>query len=148
MVWFILGCNFTHFDQPPFTEMTLEWEIMKNWPKFLWYAFGSIITFVFVNLAYLFYMYYLSGQIWEYIALTIGLFGFIIIKTYVLRDTHKLHLHHYTFGLIVLCYCGYQSRWIATLAAFFTGIMVEGACRWGFDPIWIPIGNKAVQMNV
>ena len=72
----------------------------------------------------------------------------MVIKTYALRDTHKLHFHHYCFGIMIVLFCGYQSRWIVTLAAFFAGMLVEGACRWGFDPIWIPLNERQKAVTV
>lgn len=80
-VVFIIGCNFTHADQYPFNQITLEWEIMKNWTWFLWGVFGLVMAFIFTNIAYLLFLFYQSGCLWEYILLTVALIGFIVIKT-------------------------------------------------------------------
>lgn len=80
-VVFILGCNFTHFDKYPFNQITLEWEIMKNWSSFIWYCFGAIMGFILINIVYLFFLYYMSGCLWEYVIFTVGVVGFIVIKT-------------------------------------------------------------------
>ena len=80
-VVFIIGCNFTHCDKYPFNQITLEWEIMKNWSKFLWGIFALIMGFILTNIAYLLFLFYLSGCLWEYVIMTVGVVGFIVIKT-------------------------------------------------------------------
>ena len=69
------------------------------------------------------------------IAIPIG----IAVITHLLSKTRKLHIHHYFIGLFVVLFVGYQSYYVAALSGIFTGIMIEGASRWGFSTLWEPL---------
>ena len=57
LIVYFIGLNFTHLDNPPFNQITLEWDIMKNWPWYLWLIFLGIIGFIMFNVGYLFTLY-------------------------------------------------------------------------------------------
>jgi len=139
LIVYFIGLNFTHLDNPPFNQITLEWDIMKNWPWYLWVTFFGIVSFIFLNIGYLCTLYIKSGVIAGYLELLVAIPVFFVVVTYLYRNTRKLHVHHYVIGYCVVMLVGYQSMYTSAFGAIFTGIMVEGASRWGFDPIWIPI---------
>lgn len=138
LIIFFIGLNFTHLDNPPFNEFTLEWDIMKNWPWYLWALFVLLCSFLILNVVYLLRLYYASGVLPQYILFIIGIGLFFVIGNRIYDKTRKLHIHHYVLGAIVTMLAGYQNYYVTTLAGIFAGIMIEGSCRWGFDPIWEP----------
>ena len=137
LVYFI-GLNFTHLDNPPFNQFTLEWDVMKNWPWYLWAVFVMLCLFLLSNIAYLLRLYYASEVLPQYLLLVAAIPTFFIVVTKYYGDRRKLHIHHYVIGFVVVMLAGYQNYYVSSLGGIFMGIMVEGAARWGFDPIWIP----------
>ena len=63
--------------------------------------------------------------------------AFMVLKTICLRKTHRLHVHHYTVGMIFIALIGYQSIVAGITQGFCNGMMIEGGGRWGYDDIWI-----------
>ena len=49
---------------------------------------------------------------------------------------NNTHVHHYTVAMIVLSITGYQHVFVTVIHGLFNGIMIEGASRWGYDPVW------------
>jgi len=45
-------------------------------------------------------------------------------------------VHHYTLALIVMSFATVQTPFLSGFHSFMHGMMLEGGCRWGFDPIW------------
>jgi len=141
LVWcigFILfGCQFTHADVGPMQHFTLSWDSMKSWGVFLWAIFIGIILFV-VFLLYSLATAYLAVNILEYYVVWILLLtAFIIWNTKRYAGQKHFHLHHYALAMILQSVICYQSLMFTLLQGFFAGMMVEGGCRWGFDPVWI-----------
>merc|ERR1712060_67600 len=64
--------------------------------------------------------------------------GYIIYNTKKQAPEKQLHMHHYVVGFMMCTFIGYQSVPMALVHGFCTGMMIEGGCRWGFDPIWEP----------
>jgi hypothetical protein len=98
VLMYFLGLNFTHLDQPPFNQITLEWDIMKNWPWYLWAIFLGIMSFIFLNFAYLLMLYQQSGVILTYIVILAAIPTFFILGSYYYGNTRELHVHHYVLG--------------------------------------------------
>ena len=48
-------------------------------------------------------------------------------------------MHHYTFALMCLPMVWFPHWWPVMLNGFANGVLVEGAARWGYDPVWIKI---------
>ena len=65
-----------------------------------------------------------------------------IVITVALRNSHKLHIHHYTAGIVFLVLTWFPDFWVAFNAGFSYGMIIEGAARWGYDPTWIPIKRR------
>ena len=60
--------------------------------------------------------------------------------TFVLRDTHTIHIHHYTIGGLFALFWRFNHPISASFQGFFLGMYVEGIARWGRDPNWYPLG--------
>lgn len=57
--------------------------------------------------------------------------------TCLLRKTHYLHVHHYTWaGMCLVLVGAAQTPYVSVLCGWFNGVMIEGGARWGYDPIW------------
>jgi len=102
-----LGLQWTHLDVGPFSKITLEWDIIKTWGKGIWALFLFMLAIIFTIIYVTFHAYYAIGYLKYYLIWFVLLFGFIILKTYLERDTKKLHIHHYFWSSIIvsfLCY--------------------------------------------
>ncbi len=64
--------------------------------------------------------------------------GFIAI-TLLYGQSYQIHIHHYTVGMLFVVLLGYQSLVVTILHGFVNGVMIEGASRWGYDPVWKPL---------
>lgn len=101
------GLQWTHIDVGPMKNLTLEWDIMKTWGKGMWILFLSILLFILGVVYVTFHVYYVIGYLKWYILYLIWGIGFIALKTYLVRDTKKLHIHHYFWSSVIvtfLCY--------------------------------------------
>jgi hypothetical protein len=110
---------------------------MKNWPVFLWILFIALVTFILTVFSYLYLVYFSIGFFLVYV----GVFAMILLYFYIFSKIYSnchLHFHHYIIGISVVIMACYQNHFITILHAVFNGIWLEGASRWGFDPIWIP----------
>lgn len=142
---YFIGLQFTHFDKGPMVHFVLTPDKIKKWPKILFVISGVILILALAILGYMIYAYWISGMFFYYLAwcfIIMAIFGLI---TCCVRKTHKVHMHHYTVGMIVILTIGYQSIPAAIVHAFCNGMMIEGGSRWGYDPVWIrkhPQENK------
>ena len=62
----------------------------------------------------------------------------MILITYVKRETHYFHFHHYTAALLGLPLMWIPHGYTIFWSGFSNGVLVEGTARWGYDPWWIP----------
>jgi hypothetical protein len=134
---YFIGLQFTHTDQPPFTKFVLSPEAMKEWPKVLWIAFIMLVVVGLAIMAYMIAMYVKAGVFVGYLIFGLLIVAFFVVKTYLLRNTHKIHVHHYTVGMVIIALIGYQSVIAGLIQGFCNGMMIEGGGRWGYDDIWI-----------
>lgn len=81
-------------------------------------------------------MYVIAGVIYYYIGWGVFIILMFVFITLCARKTHYLHVHHYTVGMVIIALIGYQSIPAAIIQGFCNGMMIEGGCRWGYDPIW------------
>jgi hypothetical protein len=64
----------------------------------------------------------------------------VLIITLALNTTHYLHVHHYLWAGYLVPFCRFDRRLSVIAQAVFLGICVEGASRWGLDPVWYARG--------
>eukprot|EP00347_Sterkiella_histriomuscorum_P019710 403340585 len=138
-VWtlgFLLGLQFTHLDVGILQQFTLDWNVMKNWPWFLWVLFLGLITLLLSLTSYLLFLYAQINFLFIYFGVIGALVLFVYIHGKILGPTYHLHIHHYFLGMSVVILICYQNMVLSFAHAIFNGIMIEGGCRWGFSPLW------------
>ena len=116
---------------------------MKNWPAYMWVIFLGLILLLLTIVSYVFYLYSTLGIAWFYLALIGLIVAWFAYNTYKYRENYDLHIHHYTLGQIASMIICYQNPFVTVIHAIFTGVMIEGASRWGYDPIWVPKGEMS-----
>jgi hypothetical protein len=56
--------------------------------------------------------------------------------TLLLSANYYLHLHHYFLALILMPFVRFAHPVCTVTQGFLAGVYVEGASRWGMDPVW------------
>lgn len=142
---YFIGLQFTHLDKGPMQKFSFTPDKMKEWPWFLW-AFTAFLVVVLLGLmAYFITVYARAGVLLGYFIFGLCIVLAFLLPTLVLRKSYKLHVHHYTIGMILIALIGYQSVVAAIVHGFCNGMMIEGGCRWGYDPIWYPLPKEDQQ---
>lgn len=140
LIWvaaYFVGLQFTHLDNGIFQQLTLDWNVMKDWPMILWIIFLGLVILVATIVVYILFLYSSIGYLDAYItgiSTFVGVFIFLY-KWYSLLG-YNLHVHHWFLGAALQAVMCYQNGWITALHAIFAGIMTEGASRWGYDPLF------------
>ena len=141
MIWwniaFFLGLNFTHLDNGPMKHFTLDPSDMKNWGPVLWAMFFALIFAIVEFLRIEVRDYIESGVLHYYVLWATVLVTYLVWNTKRQKQYGKqIHVHHYTLALILMSFNTVQSPTMSVVHGFLHGMMLEGGCRWGFDPIW------------
>ena len=110
-------------------------EISKQ-TRFLRGLFIILITFTISVLVFMTYLYSKAGIGWFYASVLALTILFVTVPTYLLRESHELHVHHTNIGMWAATMLGYQHPVITILHGLMNGVMIEGGARWGYDPIW------------
>ena len=131
---FYLGLQWTHAGQGILAHFTLDWNTMKNWPPILWGVFFALIAGILLLVYVLVNAYSVNGVLREYFVLEGIIFSWFFYKS---RGAKDIHVHHYTLMMVLQSLCCYQSVFITVVAGAFNGIMIEGASRWGYDPVFV-----------
>lgn len=124
-------------------KFVLKWDAMKKWPIVLWIVSVALILITLGFMGYFMYAYWICGMFFWYMGWCILIVVVLVLITVIVRKTHRLHMHHYTVGMIILLTVGYQSIPAAILSGFSNGMMIEGGARWGYDPVWVRKKPKA-----
>lgn len=143
-----LGLQFTHADIDCISNFSLSWHSMLTYTPFEWGLFflmlgtcGGILYEDFGGL-------YSCGVLLRYIIFFAVLIGAIVLKTKAEKPYGlELHIHHYFLALVMLFLLGYQSWFISLCHGAGCGVMIEGANRWGFDPMWCLPENGPCEEN-
>lgn len=119
LVWtlaYFIGLQFTHMDNGIFSNLTLDWNVMKNWPAYMWVIFLGLITLLTTIITYIFYLYYMIGYLNAYLALLTGAVGVLMAfsKWYSLFGYH-LHIHHWFLGAFVQAFLCYQNAYVTAI---------------------------------
>ena len=118
---------------------------MSGWGAKLW-AFGALVfVFYFGNVAFAAKTFMDAGRGWYFVTcFFVAFVPFTLISAW-LKNTHRVHVHHYTGAMMGLPIIGYPQSWLIVLCGWCNGVMVEGGARWGYDPHWFPIKNPQQQ---
>jgi len=81
-----------------------------------------------------------EGILEWYAGAFVGIGLAIALITFALRESHYIHIHHYTIGGLFALFWRFNHPLSAAYQGFFLGMYVEGIARWGRDPNWIPLG--------
>jgi hypothetical protein len=117
-------------------NFNLDWNDMKKWPPILWVIFSVFITFVGIIVSYCYMLYSEVGVIYNYVLLAALIALFIRYQGWYMGPGANLHLHHYMVGIIGSLLLSYQNVFITVLNALFSGVMIEGGCKWGYSGCW------------
>mmetsp|Transcript_7366 Transcript_7366/g.8866 ORF Transcript_7366/g.8866 Transcript_7366/m.8866 type:complete len:125 (+) Transcript_7366:769-1143(+) len=110
---------------------------MKTWGPGLWAIFATLIVVLASLLRNIYSSLALSDCLARYLIGAAAVAGYFYWKTKRnAKEGRTVHIHHYLIGLIFACTCGYQDELLTVAHAFFSGMFIEGGCRWGFDEIW------------
>jgi len=134
---FIVGLNFTHTDIKPLARLTLDPKVMKTWGMGMWAIFLFLMVLLLLIMTNLGLHYYKMNLIPRYIAWG-ALLTSAIVWNSKRQPTKELHIHHYALAMILMSFIQLQNPLITNIHGFFHGMFIEGACRWGFDPLWEP----------
>ena len=137
---FILALNFTYLDYiPELQKFNLSWHYMKDWGCNLWSLFVVLCSFILFTIGFLFYSLIHTSlfRFGVYILFLAALILYIIVRTKKEKKNHKhFHLHHYALMLILSMLLGIHHDYFMILLGVFSGIMIEGSCRWGVGSCW------------
>jgi hypothetical protein len=101
---FFIGLQFTHLDNGILSQLTLDWNIMKNWPLILWVIFLGLILLFATIVSYIFFLYYTIGYLTAYLTLLSTFFGAFSFLTYWYNMFgYTLHVHHWFLGAFMQC---------------------------------------------
>ena len=109
---------------------------MSDWPFILWVIFVAACCLIGYMIAELFIAYYKAGIVARYTVFLCLIITSFCAYTFILGPSYEVHVHHYCWSGLFLCMMGHPSTIVTVLHGVFNGIMIEGASRWGFDPIW------------
>ena len=145
VIAYVIGLNYTHLDHPPLNNFGFTTELIRKFTWVLWSVLAVLLGGIILNFYYLYHVQYISGSHIHYVYLSIALLVFSVLRTYALRKTHCVHVHHWTCGFVLLMYFGYQNVYVASFCGVLAGVMVEGAARWGFDDVWKLVHNPKTK---
>jgi hypothetical protein len=137
---FILGLNFTYLDYiPELQKFTLSWKDMKNWGLDLWALFVALCLFILFTILFLFYSLIHTSLI--RFGIYVFFLGSLIVYVFIRnkkeeKNNKHFHLHHYALMLILNWFLGIHHDYFVILLGVFSGIMIEGSCRWGVSSCW------------
>lgn len=139
--WFtgyLLGLHYTHAKRGFADDFSYSADKMAMWDWKL-KALGIYVISVYI-LAILFtFSLFLSLGCGTFQALVcLVVFGPIFAAIYLKRKSHSFHAHHYFLGMMLLPLLWIPHPYTIWNIGFASGVMVEGAARWGYDSVWVP----------
>jgi hypothetical protein len=78
---YFVGLQFTHLDNGILSQLTLDWNVMKNWPWYMWVIFTGLVALLATVVSYIFYLYALIGYMQAYINLFLGAIAVLSLAT-------------------------------------------------------------------
>jgi hypothetical protein len=117
---------------------------MASWPLSLWLLFDTLVVLLIVLTASVYFDYKRAGIAKRYLIFT----SFTLIWFLTNSALNKIvHVHHYSIGMLAVAMLAHQSDKVTVLHGLANGVMIEGASRWGYDPIW-PQSSKSLLIYI
>ena len=85
----------------------LNIDVMSNWPLVLWALFALIFLAIAYIAVSIILTYHRLGILLRYIILTSVFSAIFWITTFWLGAEYRVHIHHYTIGMIFVCLLGH-----------------------------------------
>jgi hypothetical protein len=142
--FFFVGLQFTHFDVGFMENFTLDPATMATWGPGMWMVFVVLFGLIGLILGDVCYHYYAIGYLKYYGIWAAALVAAMMWQTRRVAPERKIHVHHYTLGLIIMSFLCYQGKFFTLVHGFFNGMFIEGGARWGFDRIWPYVDSTEV----
>lgn len=79
-----------------------------------------------------------EGYALAYAGTLVAALSAIPVVTFLLRDSHYLHIHHYNVFGFFLPWLRFRHPVTLVALGLCTGIFIEGVTTWGMDAMWIP----------
>jgi uncharacterized membrane protein len=80
---------------------------MKKFSCVMWLTLVVLVCSVIGIFVYVFIGYSRSGVIWYYVGAVVLLPVYVVSVSACVRKTRSLHIHHYSIGLILMCFFAY-----------------------------------------
>ena len=140
-----VGLQWTHVE-PMMGDLVkhfvLVWSVMILWPWYTWLIFLLIVAFISLTGSYALFLYSTIGMYDVYVQTFLAVIAIFAAISAYYKGKKELHFHHYVLGYFVMAFICWQNVFLSLISAFFTGLMLEGSCVYGQDPIWTPIGQR------
>jgi len=140
--WFlgyIIGLNYTHFNQGFLKDFSVSVDRMRNWGPGLWIFFTLVMFYYWGTLFFAASCFISVGQGLFQLSIIFLVMSPTFIISFLIRETHFFHFHHYVFAVYAIPCLWFPHWYIIFNAGFSSGVIVEGLARWGADPLWIRI---------
>lgn len=138
---FIVACFFGLLSRIKVIDFSLKSADLAKAPWFFYLVAGcALLAFIY---AFIRQIRDMRGKVNLPIYFTgIGAFLLLItLATFILRDTHYLHIHHYTWALFLVFIFRFDHPFSRTVQPLALGIYLDGIASWGFDPWWYLLGG-------
>jgi len=121
------------------SKLVLTPKYIKAWTPLQWIIAISGVTLISFIVSKQFFHYtteYSSNISFLYSCYFFGLIFTIALFTLIMKKTHFLHLHHYFLAMVFMPFFSVQDEVNLVFLALIFGLMIEGASKWGIDPVW------------
>lgn len=133
-----LGLHFKYLGQFLGVGFSLRWADLSRLNASGAAALGGGVVLVGGLIAYHVALARRETVLRGYVAWLVAVPAALAARTWMLRETHTLHVHHYAWGGLLFPFCRFRTPLSLAAQALFLGIALEGACRHGMEPVWYP----------
>ena len=130
------GLQYFHLNQGFLKDFSISADKISKWGVELWAFLLFPLTNIMGSSGFAVYLFVQAGcgmfQAVLFFALLFGLIG----TNLALWRMHDFHLHHYFVAMMVIPMCWFPHPVMIWFSAWYSGVLDEGAARWGYDPVW------------
>ena len=137
---FVITLHYFHIRKiQVFSNMILTPKHIREWTTCQWILFFSsfiIITYLVLKQFNDYPKQFDKQIVFVYLSYILSVAFTITTVTMLLKKTHDVHLHHYFMGMFFMPLVSVQGELNLVILAHLFGLCIEGAAKWGLDPIW------------